>query len=100
MVKAEVMSGRLVTDRATTSGSLIIKSVVLSRGLNNKGNYFKYMSVTLNFSCFQRFFFIFHIFHPNKYIFPCIIRGLFSIKQDIFLILKLLITFLEELVME
>ena len=48
---------------------------------------------------FQRFFFIFRIFfHPQKIPFPLrFFGGLFSIKQDTLLILKVLITFLKEL---
>ena len=51
-------------------------------------------------ACFQRFFFIFRIFStPQKYHFPSdFFEDFFSIKQDTFLILKLLITFLKELV--
>ena len=49
---------------------------------------------------FQRFFVIFHIFSPPKNtISPRIFfDDFFSIKQDTFLILKLLITFLKKLV--
>ena len=50
-------------------------------------------------ACFQRFFFIFCIFSPPppKYHFLSdFLRTFFSIKQDNFLILKLLITFLKE----
>ena len=51
-------------------------------------------------ACFQRFFFIFRIFFgPKKYHFPSdFFEDLFSITQETFLILKLLITFLKELV--
>ena len=50
-------------------------------------------------ACFQRFFFIFRIFSsPKNTISHQIFRTFFSIKQDTFLILKLLITFLKELV--
>ena len=51
-------------------------------------------------ACFQQFFFIFRIFcTPQKYHFPSeFFEDFFSIKQDTFLILKLLITFLKELV--
>ena len=51
-------------------------------------------------TCFKRVFVIFRIFFtPKNTIFPQIfLRELFSIKQDIFLILKLWITFLKELV--
>ena len=46
-------------------------------------------------ACFQQFFFIFRIFFtPKNTISP---RIFFSIKQDTFLTLKLLITFLKEL---
>ena len=49
---------------------------------------------------FQRFFIFFRIFFtPQKYIsLQFFLRTFFSIKQDTFLILKLLITFLKELV--
>ena len=52
-------------------------------------------------ACFQRFFFIFRIFSPPKNtISPQIFfEDFFSIQQDTFLILKLLITFLKELVL-
>ena len=56
-------------------------------------------------ACFQRFFFIFRIFftpppQKKKYHFPSdIFEDYFSIKQDTFLILKLLIKFLKELVL-
>ena len=51
-------------------------------------------------ACFQRFFDIFRIFfHPPKIPFPLgFFVDFFSIKQDTFLILKLLITFLKDLV--
>ena len=51
-------------------------------------------------ACFQRFFFIFRIFFtPKNTISPRIFfEDFFSIKQDTFLILKLLLTFLKELV--
>ena len=52
-------------------------------------------------NCFHRFFFILHIFSPpkkKKFHSDCF-WGLFSIKQDTFLILKLLITFVKELVL-
>ena len=53
-------------------------------------------------ACFQRFFFIFRIFHPPKIPFPLrffLEDFFFSIKQDTFLILKLLLPFLKELVL-
>ena len=52
-------------------------------------------------ACFQRFFFIFRIFStPKNTISPRkFFEDFFSIKQDTFLILKLLITFLKELVL-
>ena len=52
-------------------------------------------------ACFRQIFFIFRIFfHSLKILFPLgfFLRTFFSIKQDTFLILKLLITFLKELV--
>ena len=51
-------------------------------------------------ACFQRFFFIFLIFvTPKNNISPRIfLRTFFSIEQDTFLILKLMILFLKELV--
>ena len=51
-------------------------------------------------ACFQQFFFIFRIFStPKNTISPRnFFEDFFSIKKDTFMILKLLITFLKELV--